>query len=81
MVRAGLSSNYADNQPCGQPVPRAQAVDGAVIEFPCLGPRTARYVSVDIDDTRPEVTTPILMMAEVNIKELVVPPLQQGRSS
>ena len=52
---------------------------GAVIEFPCAEPRLARYVTVDIDDTRPEVTQAVLMMAEVTIK--IIPALQQGKNS
>ena len=79
MVRAGLNGNYTSNQPCGQRVTREQAVTGAVIEFPCAEPRLARYVTVDIDDTRPEVTQAVLMMAEVTIK--IIPVLQQGKNS
>ena len=79
VVRAGLSGNYTFNQPCGQSVTREQAVTGAVIEFPCAEPRLARYVTVDIDDTRPEVTQAVLMMAEVTIK--IIPALQQGKNS
>ncbi|XP_022102903.1 uncharacterized protein LOC110985832 [Acanthaster planci] len=69
VVRAGLSSNYADNRPCGLPATTAQAVPGSVNNFLCDSPRFARYITVDINCSRPGVTNPILQMAEVEVEE------------
>ncbi|XP_022110102.1 uncharacterized protein LOC110989785 isoform X2 [Acanthaster planci] len=71
VARAGLSSNYARNQPCSSPVPRAQATDGATITFPCAPARMARYVTLDIDSSRQEVTYALLQLAEVMVREHV----------
>ncbi|XP_038069841.1 uncharacterized protein LOC119739078 [Patiria miniata] len=69
VVRAGLSTNYTENRPCGSPATAAQSSPGTVTEFPCDTPRRARYVSLDIDPSRPGVTTPILQIAELTVEE------------
>ena len=69
MVRAGLSPNYTENQPCGLPATAEQSGPGAVNKFLCETPRTARYVSLDIDPSRPGVTDPTLKIAEVEVEE------------
>ncbi|XP_022098117.1 uncharacterized protein LOC110983290 [Acanthaster planci] len=68
VARAGPSPNYAENQPCGLPVPRAQATDGARITFPCAPARMARYVTLDINSTSSDVTKALLQLAEVTVK-------------
>ncbi|XP_022110100.1 fucolectin-6-like [Acanthaster planci] len=69
VARAGLGSNYNDNQPCGSPAARAQCTDGATIVFPCETPRMARYVTLDIDPSHHDVTKALLQLAEVTVKE------------
>ena len=68
-MRAGLSSNYAENQPCGLPATVEQASTGAVNDFVCDAARLARYVSLDIDLSSPDVTNAILQIAEVTVEE------------
>ncbi|XP_022096135.1 uncharacterized protein LOC110982186 [Acanthaster planci] len=69
VARAGLSSDYTENYPCGSPATRDQSVNGATIEFVCKVPRLARYVSLDIDSSNPDVTNAILQLAEVTVEE------------
>ena len=69
VARAGLSSNFAENQPCGSPATRAQSTRGAAVEFLCDPPRMARYVTLDIDASRTEAEHPSLMLAEVTVDE------------
>ena len=69
VARAGLSSNYAENQPCGSPATRAQSYDGAVNEFLCDTPRLSRYVSLDIDPSSSGVTNALLQIGEVTLEE------------
>ncbi|XP_038061681.1 deleted in malignant brain tumors 1 protein-like [Patiria miniata] len=70
VARAGLGVFYAENQPCGQPAPKAQSYDGAVNIFTCDTPRMARYVSLDIDPSSPGVTNALLQMGEVTVEEV-----------
>ncbi|XP_038071166.1 uncharacterized protein LOC119740040 [Patiria miniata] len=69
VVRAGMSSNYVENQPCGLPATASQSANGAVTQFPCGPARLARYLSVDIDPSRPGVTFAVLQLAEVTVEE------------
>ncbi|XP_038064852.1 muscle, skeletal receptor tyrosine protein kinase-like [Patiria miniata] len=71
IVRAGLSPNFTENLPCGSPATSNQSQNGAVIPFLCETPRTARYVSLDIDDSMPSVnpTAAFLQIAEVAVEE------------
>ena len=69
VVRAGGSPNYTENQPCGLPATRAQSYIGAVNEFLCDPPRMARYVTLDIDSSSPDVSYAILQIAEVTVEE------------
>ncbi|XP_071785288.1 fucolectin-3-like [Asterias amurensis] len=69
VVRAGLSPDFIQNQQCGLPATESQSTDGAVVEFLCEPPVIARYVSLDIDPSRPDVTLAILQIAEVNVQE------------
>ena len=68
-MRAGLNSDYAENQPCGLPATEEQSAPGAVTQFPCGASRLARYVSLDIDRSSPGVTKAVLMLAEVTVQE------------
>ncbi len=68
-ARAGLSSNYADNQRCGQPATLSQSTRAAEIVFLCDPPVVARWVSFDIDPSYPGVTEAALQLAEVSVKE------------
>ncbi|XP_038066529.1 fucolectin-5-like [Patiria miniata] len=69
LARAGLSPNYAENRPCGSPATRTESTTGATVDFPCDTPRMARYVTLDIDLASPDVTLPILQLAEVMVDE------------
>ena len=70
VVRAGVGSNFTENQQCGSPATAAQSVEGAVIEFLCDPPVMAKYVSLDIDLSRPGVTAEaVLQIAEVAVEE------------
>ncbi|XP_038077159.1 uncharacterized protein LOC119744995 isoform X2 [Patiria miniata] len=69
VARAGLGPNYTENQPCGSPATRTQSTNGATHVFLCDAPRMARYVTLDIDKTNPDVTDAVLMLAEVTVKE------------
>ncbi|XP_038064851.1 muscle, skeletal receptor tyrosine protein kinase-like [Patiria miniata] len=71
IARAGLSPNFNENLPCGSPATFQQSQSGATIPFLCLTPRTARYVSLDIDDSMPSVnpTTAFLQLAVVAVEE------------
>ena len=66
-----MGANYTENQPCGSPAARAQCTTGATIVFPCDTLRKARYVTLNIDPTRPEVTFALLQLAEVTVKEYI----------
>ncbi|XP_038045109.1 uncharacterized protein LOC119719686 [Patiria miniata] len=68
VIRAGLSPNYTNNQPCGLPGTAAQSTPGAVSKFPCDVPRNARYITLDIDPSQPGVTAPTLKIAEVEVE-------------
>ena len=68
-MRAGASPSYAENQPCGSPATRAQSHNGATVEFLCDPPRLARYVTLDIDSSSPDVTNAVLQIGEVTVKE------------
>ena len=70
VARAGRSLMYSDNQVCGLPATRAQAFDGAVVEFTCDTPQMARYVTLDINPSSPGVTNAILQIAEVTVEEI-----------
>lgn len=70
MARAGLSLSYSENQACGLPATRAQSYDGAVIVFTCDTPQLARYVTLDIDPSSPDVTNALLQMGEVTLEEI-----------
>ena len=63
--------NFTDNQPCGAPARREQSNDGAMNQFMCDPPRLAKYVSLDINTSRPEVTydDAILQLGEVTVEE------------
>ncbi|XP_033626412.1 uncharacterized protein LOC117289406 isoform X2 [Asterias rubens] len=68
VARAGVHPTPTENQQCGLPATEAQSVQGTVTAFLCDPPRTAKFVSFDIDTSRPEVTNAILMLAEVKVK-------------
>ena len=70
VARAGRSLMYSDNQVCGLPATRAQAFDGAVVEFTCDTPQMARYVTLDINPSSPGVTNALLQMGEVILEEI-----------
>ncbi|XP_038073956.1 fucolectin-5-like [Patiria miniata] len=73
LVRAGLNMNVTNDPspPCGSPAFRNQSSDGATNKFLCDPPRMARYVSLDINISRPGVTASnaYLQLAEVNLEE------------
>ena len=71
MVQAGVSSNYTENQQCGQPATAAEAnAPGVEISFLCEPAVLAKYVSLDIDRARPGVTEESnLKIAEVTVEE------------
>ncbi|XP_022079933.1 uncharacterized protein LOC110973413 [Acanthaster planci] len=69
VVRAGLSSHYADNQPCGLPATTEQSSAGAVNQFLCETPRLSRYVTLDIDRSQFGLTDPTLKIAEIQVEE------------
>ena len=68
-VRAGVNSNYIENQMCGLPATAAQSYDGAVNALLCDPPVMAKYVSLDIDPSSPGVTEAILQIAELTVEE------------
>ncbi|XP_071806500.1 uncharacterized protein [Asterias amurensis] len=68
-VRAGLSSNYFNNQQCGKPATSAQSYPGAINVFLCDPPVMARWVSIDIDPSYPGSAEAILQLAEVSLVE------------
>ena len=69
-ARAGLTSNYAVNQRCGEPATSSQATTGATNIFLCDPPVMARWISFDIDRSLPGVNPneAILQLAEVSVK-------------
>ena len=69
VARAGNSSNYYENQQCGSPTTKKQSKKGAVIEFLCDPPVLAKYLSLDIHSSSPDVQHPVLQIAEVTVKE------------
>ena len=73
-MRAGLNANLFENVICGSPVTEAQAsIPGAHLPFLCDPPVAARYVSVDIDPSRPGVAPEsgviYLTLCEVMVEE------------
>ena len=64
-----MSPDFIQNQQCGLPATESQSTDGAVVEFLCEPPVIARYISLDIDPSTPDVTVAILQIAEVNVQE------------
>ncbi|XP_038064857.1 fucolectin-1-like [Patiria miniata] len=72
IVRAGLSPNFNDNLPCGSPATSNQSKNGAEIPFLCEPPRTARYISLDIDTSMPGVDPreAYLQLAEVAVENV-----------
>ena len=69
VARAGNSSNYYENQQCGSPTTNKQSKRGSVIEFLCDPPVLAKYLSLDMNSTSPDVENPMLQIAEVTVKE------------
>ncbi|XP_071791691.1 fucolectin-5-like, partial [Asterias amurensis] len=53
VARAGLGSEYYENQQCGSPATASQSSAGASITFLCDPPVSARYVTLDIDHSTP----------------------------
>ncbi|XP_071809531.1 uncharacterized protein [Asterias amurensis] len=69
-ARAGLTSDYAVNQRCGEPATSSQATAGATNIFLCDPPVVARWISFDIDRSLPGVNPneAYLQLAEVSVK-------------
>ena len=68
-MRAGVSSNYTDNQKCGSQVTDNQTYAGAVIAFLCDPPLLAKYVRLDIDPSNSSDAILVLQIAEVMVEE------------
>ncbi|XP_038064858.1 uncharacterized protein LOC119735224 [Patiria miniata] len=81
--RAGLSPNFAENLPCGSPATSEQSQDGAEIPFLCEPPRTARYISLDIDTSMPGVDPreAYLQLAEVTVENVTSALPVNGKST
>ena len=69
IARAGLNFSYYDNQQCGSKVTEEQSFNGAVIDFVCDPPLFAKYVSLELPPSSPDVADRILEIAEISVKE------------
>ena len=58
------------NQRCGYPATAMQSLPGAMIAFTCEPPVLARYISVDVDPSRQDVTDAVLQIAEVAVERV-----------
>ncbi|XP_071785302.1 uncharacterized protein [Asterias amurensis] len=65
-VRAGLNSNFTENQECGSQVTKAQCAERRVVAFRCDPPVRARYISIDL----PNPGLNVVAVAEVAVEEL-----------
>ena len=69
IARAGLNFSYYDNQQCGSNITKEQSFNGAVIDFVCDPPLFAKYVSLELPPSSPDVADRILEIAEISVKE------------